>query len=298
MTIATVKGILAAPVATGGTFVVGYPAGKDRGSFSTGVVHKLSVLQRQFSFPEDFTIVFGAASATITYNGATTLPAGSPYTMQFHELGTANPVFDQASAQQVYTPLVLGNLNLGSPGAASANSILLSAAVTAAVGAATALTGALVSGGVANLDARTGRNVVAAWTGAAILTVRGFDMFGKPMTESSASGISFTGKKAFKTVTSIQFNADVTACTIGTGVVLGLPAYVPNVALVLKESQDNAAAAAGTIVAGLAGAKPTATNADIRGTYVAASAPDGSKSYALTVALADPAYLGAVQFTA
>ena len=298
MTISTIRGVLAAAVATAGTFTVGYPTSKDRGSFLQGVDHRLVVLGRTFVAPEDITISFGATLATITYNGATTLPSGSEFTVQLDEDGTANPVFDVASAQQIYTPAELVNLNLGSPGAAAANNILISAAVTAVAAATTVLTGALVAGGIAVINARTGRNVVAAWTNAAVLTVRGFDMYGKAITESSASGTSMAGKKAFKTVTSIQFSADVTGCTIGTGNVIGLPAYVPNASQVLKESQDGAAATAGTLVAGLANTKSTATTADVRGTYVPNSAPDGSKAYMLLAALSEPAYLGAVQYTA
>lgn len=299
MTIATITGILAANVATGGTFTVSYPTGKTRGSFAYGVEHKLSVLGKVFTCPEDITISFGASSATVTYNGSTTLQAGTRFTMQLDEPGSQNPVFHQQSGVQIYAPAVLANVNLGSPGASAANNILLSAAVTAAVGTATTLTGALVSGGVAVIDAPTGRNIVAAWTGTSVLTVRGTDMYGKAITESSASGTTFTGKKAFKTVTSIQFSADVTGCTVGTGNVLGLPFYVPNTSQVLKESQDGAAATAGTLAAGLAiTTKPTATNADVRGTYTPNSAPDGSKAYMLLVAASEPVSLGATQYTA
>lgn len=298
MTISTIRGILAAAVATAGTFTVGYPTGKDRGSFLQGVDHRLVALGRVFVAPEDITVSFGATVATITYNGATTLPSGTPFTVQLDEVGSSNPVFDVASGQQIYSPAALANLNLGSPGAAAANNILLSAAVTALAAAGTVLTGALVAGGVAVINARTGRNIVAAWTNASVLTVRGFDMYGKPMTESSASGTTFAGKKAFKTVTSIQFSADVTGCTIGTGNVIGLPVHLPNASQVLKESMDGAAATAGTLVAGLANTKSTATTADIRGTYVPNSAPDGSKAYLLLAAIGEPAYLGAVQYTA
>jgi hypothetical protein len=53
------------------------------------------------------------------------------------------------------------------------------------------------------------------------------------MTESSASGTSFTGKKAFATVTKVKVSADVTALTVGTGNVLGLPDLLPEAALVV-----------------------------------------------------------------
>jgi len=42
-------------------------------------------------------------------------------------------------------------------------------------------------------DCRTGRNVVAAWTGTAVMTVTGLDMYGNVVVEASASGTSLTG---------------------------------------------------------------------------------------------------------
>jgi hypothetical protein len=297
MTISVIRGVLSAAIATTGTFAVGYPNGTSRGTFLQGINHRLSALGRVFVCPDDITISFGSTSATVTYNGATTLPQGTPFSLQLDEIGTINPVLEPATGLPICGPVTLAHLNLGSPGTASSNGILLSAAVTAAVLATTVLTGGLVVGGVAVMDARTGRNVVAAWTGTSVLTVRGFDMYGKALTESSASGTSFTGKKAFKTVTSIQFSADVTGCTVGSGVILGLPVAVPNVNAILKENLDGAAATAGTLAAGLAVVtKSTATTADIRGTYSPNSAPDGSRAFLLLAALADPSFLGGAQF--
>lgn len=299
MTMSTIRGLLAAAVATAGTFAVSYPTGKDRGSFSLGTRHKLVVNGKVFSCPEDVTISFGATSATVTYNGTTTLPQGASFTLQLDELGQCNPVTELDTGNPIYTPVVMALLNLGSPKVADADGILVSASVTSAVGTATVLTGALVAGGVAVMDATTGRNVVAAWTGTAILTVNGTDMYGNRITEVSASGTSLAGKKAFKTVTSFSFSANVTGCTIGSGDVLGLPAYVPNAAMILKESEDGALATGGTIVAGLAiTTKPTSTNADVRGTYDPNSACDGSKAFNLLVALPDPSFIGATQYAA
>jgi hypothetical protein len=299
MTYTTVRGVLAAAVATGGTFTVGYPTGKTRGDFSLGVRSALSVIGTVFTAPEDMTLSFGASSVTVTYNGSTTLPIGTPFTFQFDNGCETNDIVEPVSGQSIGTPTKILTVNLGSPGTADADGYYASAALTASAGTGQALTGALVSGGVGVADARCGRNVVAAWTGTAVLTVRGYDMYGNPMTESSASGTSFTGVKAFKRVTSIQVSADVTALTVGTGVVLGLPIHLPNAAMILKESLNGAAATAGTTVAALAlTTKPTATNADVRGTYNPNSAPDGSRAYTLLVASQTPTFLGAEQYTA
>jgi hypothetical protein len=116
------------------------------------------------------------------------------------------------------------------------------------------------------------------------------------LVESSASGTSFTGKKAFKTVTRIAVSADVTAATVGTGDVLGLPAFLGQTGYVLKELQDGAAATAGTLVAGIqTAAGSTATTGDVLGTYDPNAACDGSKSFQLVVVMPDT-YAGIPQF--
>lgn len=291
--IQTIRGVLAGAVAVGGTFTVPYPAKKNKGSFAGGVNIKLAVAQKVFSCPDDFTVAYGAANMTVTYNGPSALASGAEYYLQVDEAAAANATVDPKTGNVISKPMTVIAVNLGAPGAASANNIKTSAAQTAAAGAVAPAGGALVAGGVATLDAPTGRNVVAAWTGAAVLTVRGTDIYGKPMSEASASGTAFTGKKAFATVTSIQVSADVTGLTVGTGAVLGLPVYTPSAALVLKELQDNAAAVAGTIVAGLNNVtKSTTTTGDIRGTYAPNAAPDGSKVYELLIASVDPANTG------
>lgn len=290
--ILTTKGTLAALVANAGTFTVPYPAGKKKGDLAAGVDVKLHVQNRLLSCPDEFTIAYGATQMTVTYNGGTTLPAGSEFFLQLDEVGAGEALVHPSGAV-ISRPMSLALVSLGAPAAAAANNIQTSAALTSAAGATAPTGGALVAGGVATLDAPTGRNVVAAWTGTAILTVRGFDIYGKPMMEQSASGAAFTGKKAFAKVTSIQVSADVTALTVGTGNVLGLPLYVPNAALILKECVDNAAATAGTVVVGLSNAtKSTATGNDIRGTYTPNAAPDGSKVYELLVATATPNNIG------
>jgi hypothetical protein len=189
--------------------------------------------------------------------------------------------------------ITLVKLALGAPATASANAIALSQAATAADGLAAGINGALAAQGVATLDVP--RNVVAAWTNAAILTVIGEDEYGNPMRESSASGTSFTGKKAFKKVTGIAVSANVTGLTVGTGVVLGLPVFVADVADIMREIQDGAAASAGTPLAGVQ-ADATATTGDVRGTYSPANAPNGSRVYELIAAVRAPGYRGLTQF--
>src|SRR3546814_11311913 len=72
---------------TGGTFTAAYPDGKTSDDFAGGVNHKMVALQYEYECPTDFTVSLGASSATITYNGATTLPAGSHVYVQLDEAG-------------------------------------------------------------------------------------------------------------------------------------------------------------------------------------------------------------------
>jgi hypothetical protein len=298
MSYKTVTLVLAAQVAPAGTFTVAYPPGTTKGTFARGTRHRMVALQNEYVSPTDFTVSLGATSATVTYNGATTLPAG---TTVFFELDAGGPAGYRATPAAVglprrAEPLTVVTVDLGNPIAGSANGILTSTSINAAT-PITTFTGALAVNGAVTLDVP--RNVVAAWTGTAVMTVTGFDEYGALVVESSASGTSFTGKKAFSRITRVAVSANVTACTVGTGNVLGLPMRLPGTALayVLKELEDNAVASPGTVVGGLAqGTKSTATTADVRGTYAPASTPDGNKTFALVVAVPDPNDRGNPQF--
>jgi len=139
---------------------------------------------------------------------------------------------------------------------------------------------ALAAGALAGV-ADVPRNVVGAWTGTAILTVTGTDIYDEVMSEASASGTTFTGKKAFKTITDMSVSADVTACSIGTGDVLGLPYFLTSEQDVLAFYADTTEEKlAATFVAGVT-TVATTTTGDIRGTVSPDTAPDGSVTNAL-----------------
>lgn len=168
---------------------------------------------------------------------------------------------------------------------AIALAVATAVAVSQAVGAAGAglVNGTLAVAGIATFD--VARNVVAAWTGASILTITGTDEYGAPMSESSASGTAHTGKKAFKTITGFTFSAAVTAATVGTGVVIGLPYRVDADGLI-RASQTNTNDAA-TFVPADTTSPATKTTGDVRGTVSFASAPDGTKTYKVYFDIAD-----------
>lgn len=296
MSFKTVKASAGSAVATNGTVTFSYPAGTNAGSFAA-FGHKIWVdkFQRLLESPADFTVSFGASNITVTYKGATSIPAGASLNAQFNSLGEDDSVPEVTLKIDGVADFALIKLGLGAPATADADGVSASQSVTVGTSPLALINGALTSGGVATFDVP--RNVVAAWTGTSVITVTGTDVYGNVVKESSASGTSLTGKKAFKTITSVSFSADVTGATVGTGDVLGLPVFLPGTAYVLKELQDGAAATAGTVVAGVSSAA-TATTGDVRGTYDPNAACDGAKVFDLIVALGDPDYKGVAQYSA
>lgn len=166
------------------------------------------------------------------------------------------------------------------------NSVAASQSITS--GTPGLVNGALATAGVATMDVP--RNIIAAWTGTAILTVTGTDYYGQVQTEASASGTSFTGKKAFATVTAINVGANVTAATVGTGNALGLPFMVANGAdffsPVFDGAADAAVAATNLIVADNTN-PATATSGDVRGTYLPVGTLNGAKVLAALIKVYD-----------
>lgn len=285
-----------AAVASGGTLAFGYPASADGyattpGSFENRTGHKLWVdgHQRLYSFPTDFTLSFGASSITLTYNGTTAIPAGSDCNLQLDMLGPDNALDVQLPVGVAKASLLV--LDLGSPDASDADGVCASQAGTAST--AMTINGALASGGVATFDIP--RAVVAAWTNTATLTVTGTDIYGNVVVETSGSGTSMAGTKAFKTITSVVPSANITGATVGTGKVLGLPLRLPDTGYVLREMADGAVPTAGTTVAGDT-AVATATTGDVRGTYAPNGTPNGSIAYKLVVAGVDAEDKGVAQF--
>jgi hypothetical protein len=176
------------------------------------------------------------------------------------------------------------HVDFGAVEIADADGVSVSQSVVVATTPLATITGALASGGVATFT--TPRNVVAAWTGTAVVTITGTDQYGRTVKESSASGTSLAGKKAFKTVTSVSFSANVTAATVGTGDVLGLPVRVAANGLIAARA--NNAIDAGTFVPGVTTDPATATTGDVRGTYDPAVTIDGTNTVAVHVVIADP----------
>lgn len=224
-------------IATSGTLTFSYPEGKNAGSYAayghSATVRALMV--DLYKDEGDFSLSFGSSEITLTYNGSTTIPAGSEVVLQLNARGADD---GQAPHDLVhvnrssFAPVV--RVDLGAPILADSDGICKSQSVSSGVEAT--IDGDRASNGVGVLDVP--RNVVAAWTNAAVVTVTGTDEYGNTVIESSASGTGLTGKKAFKEVTSVVFSANVTGATVGFGDVLGLPFYIEKADQVLQELQD------------------------------------------------------------
>lgn len=178
---------------------------------------------------------------------------------------------------------VTNYVNFGAVAAAAANAIALSQSSAGGTNALT-INGALATAGVATIP--TPRNIVAAWTTTAVMTITGTDYYGAAQTEQSASGTSHTGKKAFASITSVTFSVAVTLATVGTGVKLGLP-YRVDTNGILDALTDNLPDVTYTFVPADTTSPATATTGDVRGTIAASTAPNGTHAYALNIRIAD-----------
>ena len=226
-----------------------------------------------------------------------TWPAGSPYVFQLEQPGPATGIIsmDGKTRMSRVTPWPLQFLDLGSPLASNATGLRAAGPAIGTPPIALALTQNFFD---------VPRNIVVTSTGndsGATITVTSKDAYGNPVTETFAGGNigAANGKKAHFTNITVTLSAAAAAnVSVGWGNVLGLPAYVPNAVHLIKELQDDAAAAAGTLVIGDQTSPQSGTTGDVRGTYVPNAAPDGTKAYGLLVAIPDPGYLGAVQYPA
>jgi len=291
-----ITGTLASAVASAGTFTAGYPTNRDDGDYQGGFAHELFAIGGKFTaVAGDISLAFGASAITVTYNGSTTLPAGTAFKLQVDRVGDSDSVPEAVADANKMAHLHPVIINLGAPLVADPNGICEAQSDTGAH--SLTLDGALVSGGVATLDCP--RNIVVDSGGAdtAVLTITGTDAYGNAMSEAiTLNGTTaVAGKKAFKTVTAVASSATIAnAAFVGTGDVLGLPVFLENVGHVVREMEDGAAPTAGTLVAGVSTAATTTTG-DVRGTYDPNSAADGAKDFQLIALVSDPSYKGVTQ---
>jgi len=122
------------------------------------------------------------------------------------------------------------------------------------------------------------------------VTISGYDYYGQAMSEVIATGTvqstTVKGKKAFYQIVSATISGALGATiAIGTTDILGLPVRVFNTAYVASVKSNNTLAQdAGTFVAADT-ATATTTTGDVRGTYVPATASDGTVRTVMTITL-------------
>jgi hypothetical protein len=280
---------LAADVPNAGTFTFPLLPGRNSGVYQAGIDHRMSVNGLEYTvwsgkvavtFPDTLT-------GQITNSTVGTLPQDSVCYIQLDRPGVDGEALQDPPPRTRLSQDVV--IDIGAPKVAQANILAASQAVAAG--------GFMVLASNTKLDVP--RNVVAAWTGTSVCTVRGKDEFGAAMTESSASGVAFTGKKAFASVDSIQFSAAVTAATAGSGSVLGLPVFLArnsDVTLVITQN-DTQSGQWSNFIAG-SNVTATATTGDVRGTFTLTSpiAIDGTKAYTIQMIAFNVNYRGLPQY--
>lgn len=150
------------------------------------------------------------------------------------------------------------------------------------------INGALASSGTVTLDVPRNVIVDAAGAATAVLTVTGTDVYGIPMSEAITlnGATAVSGKKAFKTITSVAASAAATNFFVGTGDVFGLPIRADSRNYV-QTAWGGAFVTTGTFTAAVATSPATTTTGDVRGTFAPADAADASKRLTLYVFVAD-----------
>lgn len=304
-----------AAVATSGTLTFTLPAAAQWGQFQYEGAHVMYAegLNNQFYLSNgDFSISASGATLTVTYNGTTTIPAGSVVKLELRSAGEVTYLGDGKGNSIDMREKVLdyfGNIRanatrivrveLGRPAAASGTAILATTAVT--VTAVNTLATAVVNDvprGLAYVSSNAGDTTQT-------ITARGFDEFNNAMTETVTLNGTTTvnGKKAFKTVVSYQASASLAGnLSIGTQAgVFGLPFFLQGgtsagAGYVIKEVMDATVPTAGTFVGGDLTAKATATSGDVRGTYTPNTAPNGTHVYELFISASDLSFKGVPQY--
>lgn len=121
-------------------------------------------------------------------------------------------------------------------------------------------------------------------------TIKGYDVYGQPMTQTLAGPNANTVNtlKAFYQVTSVAVDAAVgTNVSVGTSDIFGLPVAILDAGYIVKSAWNNTLAQdAGTFVAAVVTSPSTAALGDVRGTYKpSANASNGARRLVLTLHL-------------
>lgn len=303
-------------VATNGTFTVAAPTIAMAGSIKNRGGHYFVVrgMAATFNFPVDWSVSWSGLTATITYLGTTSIPAGSAVYVQFELDGDdINYPYHAKNMNQFDTSGATINPYRGTFGQIfrvdfGAGAVSTTAALLATQALSTTTLYTLTAAQQVAATLQFPRNILiksSTTDSTQVVTVRGFDEYGAAMTESFTLNqtTDVVGLKAWKRIVSLQ--ADITLAgtiSVGTGAKFGLPYYLPaetgtGIGHILREAQDGAAATAGTAVGGVL-TKATATTGDVRGMITPNTSPDATKVYSVYMFVADPSFLGVPQYSA
>jgi hypothetical protein len=176
------------------------------------------------------------------------------------------------------------------------NNIVTAAAIgaglLAVLTAGTGATQVTTNRGEVAIQADVPRNVQITASGneaARVVTVLGYDRYGQRMSEdfSGLNANTVQGKKAFYQVIQVSISsASVANISAGFGAVLGSPVAFTDRGYLVKTGFNNVLAQdAGTATVADATSPATTTTGDVRGTYTASGALDGSKRLVVTIAI-------------
>ena len=205
-------------------------------------------------------------------------------------LRSGDAYYGAANKDRGYQRSELLAVEFGAVVAVTATGVCVAATTTGA--GALSATGSLVTAGVATFDVpRTVSITATTNVSSNTFTVTGTDAYGQTMSEkiTGPNATTVNGAKAFKTVTSVTATGVVTAISAGTSAILGLPVRVGDKGKVLELVVDGISETSLTTVVGLSTTGvSTATTADVRGTLLGGTAPDGTKRFTTLLIVGDP----------
>jgi hypothetical protein len=288
-----VETTLNSAVASGGTITFSYPANRLAGYYRGGDGHRLVArgLMSTFAWPSQFTIAFGA-NIVVTYNGSTTIPAGSVVRLELQAPGDRDNV-DFVPGDARHTLLSTVYVPYGAVSALAAATVVNAQAV--ANTNPVTKTAAIVT-----LDVPRVLSAVSSSASdtAITVTITGADEYGRPMVERIALNGTTTvpGLKAFKTVSTVVASGAMAGnLSVGQTKVLGLPCFLSDAGMRIASLEDGAVATAGTYVAGST-AVQTLTTGDVRGTWSPNANPNGTIQFACILLVDNPNNRGRAQF--
>ena len=181
-----VSATLAATVGLGGSFNVSYPTGRTAEDYLGATDHEIHSQAAPSIFAKrgDFTVSFGASNITVTITTGQSYVIGSKIYINL-DRGERNIALGEVPVLASDAKMMLlqaVKVNLGAPLTASATAVCASQALLTATVAGATINGAQAAAGKVVLTSGP-RNVVAAWTGTAVLTIIGTDEHGNAMRE-------------------------------------------------------------------------------------------------------------------